>query len=201
MNTKIWGYARVSTKEQNLDRQIEELIKFGVEERNIFIDKQSGKDFNREAYKSLINYSLREGDLLVVKSIDRFGRNYQQILNKWKRITKSIRADILVLDMPILDTRKDKDLLGMLITDIVLQLLSYVSENERNTIKQRQAEGIAIAKARGKYLGRPKITKPENWNEHYTKWKNGEITAVECMKRLNLKKDTFYKFVKNFNNK
>ncbi|MFI3327270.1 MAG: recombinase family protein, partial [Clostridia bacterium] len=138
MNNKTFGYARVSTKEQNLDRQVEELKKYGIDERDIFLDKESGKDFNREAYQRLVNHSIRAGDIIVIKSIDRLGRNYEQILEQWRKITKELDVDIVVLDMPLLNTAKNKDLMGTLISDIVLQLLSFVSQKEREHIKQRQ---------------------------------------------------------------
>ncbi len=201
MNNKTFGYARVSTKEQNLDRQVEELKKYGIDERDIFLDKESGKDFNREAYQRLVNHSIRAGDIIVIKSIDRLGRNYEQILEQWRKITKELEVDIVVLDMPLLNTAKNKDLMGTLISDIVLQLLSFVSQKEREHIKQRQAEGIAIAKQKGKHMGRPTITFPENWEEYYIKWKNKEISSKSCQEVLGVKKDTFYKLVHQYESK
>lgn len=198
MEQKCFGYARVSSKEQNLDRQIKELLEFGIEERNIFTDKESGKDFQRKAYQSLIEHVLRQGDLLAVKSIDRLGRNYSEIKNQWKVITSDIGADIVILDMPLLDTRKSKDLVGTLIADIVLQILSFVAENERDNIKQRQAEGLAIVKAKGKHLGRKRMPPHPEWNIYYSRWKKKEITARECMKCMGLKKDVFYRLVKEY---
>lgn len=199
-NNRIYGYARVSTIGQNEERQIKALLESGVEERFIFVDKQSGKDFNREQYQVLKN-ALRENDILVVKSIDRLGRNYDMILNEWQDITKNIKADIKVLDMPILDTSKNKELLGSVISDIVLTLLSYVAEQERTYIKQRQREGIDIALKNGtktgKSFGRPKIEKPSNFDEVVLLWKNKKIKSKEAMEMLNLKPNTFYNLVKN----
>ena len=164
------GYARVSTINQNEDRQIQELIKFGVEEKRIYIDKQSGKDFHRPSYMKMLK-RLKKGDVLVVKSIDRLGRNYREIQEEWRIITHKRNADIVVLDMPLLDTTRSKDLLGTFIADLVLQLLSFVAENERMNIRQRQAEGIAAAKKRGVKFGRPPIPKPDNFDEMYKLWK------------------------------
>lgn len=202
MNNKTFGYVRVSSKDQNIDRQIKEMQDLGLNERDIFIDKVSGKDFNRQQYQAL-KQCLREGDLLYIKSLDRFGRNYKEIMQEWNIITKDIKADIKVIDMDLLDTTKNKDLLGTFISDLVLQVLSFVAENERKNIKQRQLEGIAILKAKngGKGIGRPKAEFPSNWNEVYTKWKDGEVTAVKAMDQLDLKKNTFYKLVKQFEEK
>lgn len=156
MKNKIFGYVRVSSKEQNEDRQLIAFKEFGIDERDIYIDKQSGKDFNREQY-NILKHILRENDVLVIKSIDRLGRNYNMIIDEWKDITKNIKADIVVLDMPLLDTRNNKDLLGTFISDLILQILSYVAEQERTFIKQRQKEGIAAAKNNNIKFGRPKI--------------------------------------------
>lgn len=194
MSSRIYGYARVSSKEQNEDRQIQALLDNGVEDRFIFVDKQSGKDFNREQYQVLKN-ALRENDLLVVKSIDRLGRNYNMIIDEWRDITKNIKADIRVLDMTILDTSKNKELLGTVITDIVLGLLSYVAEQERTFINQRQREGIDIALSKGVKFGRPKIEKPHNFDDVVFRWKNKEIKTKEAMELLNLKPNTFYNFI------
>ena len=167
-NIMVYGYARVSSKEQNLDRQIKELLQAGVEERNILKDKQSGKDFNRPAYNSLVGTEnttplLREGDLLIIYSIDRLGRNYTEIQNQWQYITKELKADIKVLDMPLLDTTVNgKSLDSTFVADLVLQILSYVAQKERENIKVRQAQGIAVAKEQGKHLGRPKAEYPAN---------------------------------------
>lgn len=198
----IYGYARVSSKEQNLDRQIVELKNAGVEERNILTDKKSGKDFNRPGYNSLVGTEnttplLREGDLLIIYSIDRLGRNYTEVQNEWKRITQDIKADIRVLDMPLLDTTTTGNSLDKtFVADLVLQILSYVANKERNNIKTRQAQGIAIAKENGIHLGRPKAKFPENWEPAYSNWKIGNTTATQCMKDLSLTRTTFYKLVK-----
>lgn len=196
MKNKVFGYARVSSKEQNEERQLSAFQKFGIDERDIYVDKQSGKDFNRKEYLTLKNI-LRENDLLVIKSIDRLGRNYDMIVNEWKDITKNIKADIIVIDMPLLDTRKNKDLLGTFISDIVLQILSYVAEQERTFIKQRQKEGILVAKNNGVKFGRPKIEKPQNFDIVVNKWKNKEIKSKDAMKLLGLKANTFYNMVKD----
>lgn len=198
MNTKTFGYCRVSSSMQNEDRQVEAMLDIGIDERNIFTDKASGKDFERPQYQMLKN-QLREGDVLVIKSIDRLGRNYKQIVEEWKEITNNIKAHIRVIDMPVLDTTRTEGLIGQVISDIVLQLLGYVAEQERAFIKQRQAEGIKIAKEKGKRLGKPPIQYPENWHEVYKIWQNQEITAREAMKRLNLKPTSFYKLAKGSN--
>lgn len=198
MTTKIFGYARVSSNEQREDRQIQALLDLGVDERDIYVDKCSGKDFNRPQYQTLKNH-LRKEDILIIKSIDRLGRNYKQICEEWNDICNNIQAKIKVIDMPTLDTTNDDNLTNKLINNIVLQLLSYVAEQERNFIKQRQKEGIEIAKTKGKKFGRPVISYPNNWHEVYKKWKEAEITAVAAMKQLNLKPTTFYKLAKQFN--
>lgn len=199
-----YGYARVSSKEQNLDRQIVELRNAGIEERNILTDKQSGKDFNRPGYNSLVGTDsttplLREGDLLVIYSIDRLGRDYSEIHKEWQRITKDIKADIKVLDMPLLDTTaNEKSLDSTFVADLVLQILSYVAQKERENTKIRQAQGIAIAKEKGKHLGRPKAEYPSEWQQYYIRWKNNEITATQCMIELSLTRNTFYNLVKRY---
>lgn len=198
MNTKTFGYCRVSTTEQKEDRQLQAMIEQGINERDIFIDKCSGKDFERPQYQALKS-QLRQGDILIIKSIDRLGRNYKQICEEWREITSDIKANIKVLDMPVLDTTRTEGLIGQVISDIVLQLLGYVAEQERAFIKQRQAEGIKIAKEKGKRLGKPPIEYPENWNEVYPIWIKKDITAREAMKRMNLKPTSFYKLVKNYN--
>lgn len=195
MNNKIFGYARVSSKEQNEERQLVAFKEFGIDERDIYIDKQSGKDFDRKQFY-ILKHVLRENDLLVIKSIDRFGRNYNMIMDEWKDITKNIKADILVIDMPLLDTRNNKDLLGTFISDLVLQILSYVAEQERTFIKQRQKEGISNALNNGVKFGRPKKEKPQNFDNVVSRWKNKEITAREAMALLGLKPNTFYHMVK-----
>ena len=186
------GYARVSSVSQHEDRQLIELLSYGVPDKNIYIDKQSGKDFNRSAYKKMY-CSLKKGDLLVVKSIDRLGRNYHEIQEEWRKITKKKGADIVVLDMPLLDTTNSKDLLGTFIADLVLQLLSFVAENERINIKQRQKEGIAAAKKRGVRFGRPPMTMPEHYEEYYKLWRDKKITAKEAAEILNVPLWAFYK--------
>ena len=199
-----YGYARVSSKEQNLARQIKELRAAGIEERNILTDKQRGKDFNRKSYNLLVGTDstaplLRQGDLLTVYSIDRLGRNYNEIMKQWQYITQEIKADIRVLDMPLLDTRSNGNSLdSRFVADLVLQILSYVAEKERENIKARQAQGIAVAREQGKHLGRPRATFPDNWNEVYPQWKNKKITAVEAMERMSLKRNTFYNLVKRY---
>jgi DNA invertase Pin-like site-specific DNA recombinase len=194
MINRTYGYCRISDKDQNEARQLKALSDAGVDERFIFIDKQSGKDFNRPQYKILKN-ALREGDLLIIKSIDRLGRNYKEILKEWQEITTDIKSDVRVLDMSLLDTTLHKDLLGTFISDLILQVLAYVAEQERQNIKQRQAEGIEIAKAKGKHLGRPKAQFPEGFDGVYTRWKNEQITAKKAMQELDLKPTTFYKLV------
>ena len=196
MSNKIFGYARVSSKEQNEDRQINAFKDYNIDERDIYVDKQSGKDFNREQY-NILKHILRENDILVIKSIDRLGRNYNMIINEWKDITKNIKADIIVIDMPLLDTTKNKDLLGTFISDLILQILSYVAEQERTFIKQRQKEGIASAKRNNVKFGRPKIEKPQNFDIVVNQWKNKKITGKRAMELLNLKPNTFYNMVKD----
>jgi DNA invertase Pin-like site-specific DNA recombinase len=196
MVNRIFGYARVSSNDQNEGRQIEALTAAGIDERFIFTDKATGKDFDRPEYQLLLR-ALREGDTLIIKSIDRLGRNYREIREQWGMITKELKAHIKVLDLPLLDTTTgNKDLTGTFIADIVLQILSYVAETERVNIKQRQAEGIRLAKEQGKHLGRPAAEFPPNFDAAYTSWKRGEITATKAMEILNLKKTTFYKLVK-----
>lgn len=204
MKNKKFGYGRVSSKDQNEIRQLLAFKEQGIDERDIYIDKKSGKDFEREQYQTLKNI-LREGDLLVIHSIDRLGRNYEQIVEEWKDITKNIKADILVLDMKeLLDTRQKKDLLGTFINDLILGLLSYVAQTEREKINSRQREGIDAYKRTGitktgRPYGRPTIIKPNNFDEVIRSWKNKEITAREAMRQLNMKPNSFYKYVKNNN--
>lgn len=186
----IYGYVRVSTKEQNEDRQLIALHEAGVPQKNIYIDKQSGKDFNRPQYKKLLK-KIKPSDLLYIKSIDRLGRNYEEIQNQWRIISKEKNVDIYVIDMPLLDTRRGKDLLGTFISDLVLQLLSFVAENERTNIKQRQAEGIAAAKAKGIRFGRPPKPLPDNFHDAYQKWKQGEITGTAAAKECDMPLSTF----------
>mgnify|MGYP001470572902 CR=1 FL=1 len=186
-----YGYARVSTKEQNEQRQIVALEEFGLDRKQIFTDKQSGKDFERTNYRKLVR-RLKEGDTLVVKSIDRLGRNYEEILEQWRIITKDKGAAIVVLDMPLLDTRKNRDLTGTLIADIVLQLLSYVAQTEREFIRQRQAEGIAAAKARGVRFGRPPLPLPDNFHMLHQAWRGQKITLRQAARACGMPTGTFY---------
>lgn len=188
---KIFGYMRVSTREQNEERQRLALLEMGVPKERIYMDKQSGKDFDRPQYRRLLR-NLNKNSVLFVKSIDRLGRNYTDLNEQWRIITKEKEADIVVIDMPILDTRQEKNLLGTFISDIVLALLSYVAENERANIRQRQAEGIAAAKARGVKFGRPEIIVPDNFYEIYKKWRRKEISVKEAAKACNLAKSTFF---------
>ena len=186
----IYGYIRVSTREQNEDRQVIALHEVGVPEKNIYMDKQSGKDFNRLQYKKLLR-KMKKDDLLCIKSIDRLGRNYEEILAQWRILTKDKGIDIMVLDMPLLDTRRGKDLMGTFLSDIVLQVLSFVAENERVNIRQRQAEGIAAAKARGVRFGRLPKPLPPNFRTVYQRWKHGEITGTEAAKECGMPLSTF----------
>lgn len=188
-----YGYARVSTKEQNEQRQIVALEEFGLDRKQIFTDKQSGKDFERTNYRKLVR-RLKEGDTLVVKSIDRLGRNYEEILEQWRIIAKDKGAAIVVLDMPLLDTRRNRDLTGTLIADIVLQLLSYVAQTEREFIRQRQAEGIAVAKAQGVRFGRPPLAQPKEFPAVHQAWLKKEISAREAARRLSVTHKTFLRW-------
>lgn len=188
--SKVYGYIRVSTREQNEDRQLTALRGIAVPEQNIFMDRQSGKDFDRPQYKRLLR-KMKKDDLLYVKSIDRLGRNYREILEQWRILTREKGVDIVVLDMPLLDTRRGKDLIGTFLSDIVLQLLSFVAENERANIRQRQAEGIAAAKAKGIRFGRPPRSLPENFSENYQHWKSGEITCTAAAKACGMPLSTF----------
>jgi DNA invertase Pin-like site-specific DNA recombinase len=192
---RVYGYARVSSTEQHLDRQIEALSAYGVEDRHIITDKQSGKNFDRPGYQTLKEQLLRSGDVLVIKELDRLGRNYEQIKAEWSDLRK-MGVNIVVLDMPVLSTADKSDLDKSLIASIVFELLAYLSEKERVKIKTRQAEGIAIAKQKGVKLGRPKAELPQGFAEEVRKWKEGKQTATETMQALNLKRTTFYKLVK-----
>lgn len=190
IKTKAYGYIRVSTKEQNEVRQVIALREVGVSEKNIYMDKQSGKDFNRPQYKKLLR-KMKKDDLLYIKSIDRLGRNYAEILEQWRMLTKDKGIDIVVLDMPLLDTRRGKDLMGTFLSDIVLQVLSFVSENERTNIRQRQAEGIAAAKAKGIRFGRAPKPLPDGFHDVYQRWKRGEITGTTAAKECGMPLSTF----------
>ncbi|MCI9417463.1 MAG: recombinase family protein [Eubacterium sp.] len=189
-----YGYARVSSREQNESRQLAALDEMNVPRNNIFVDKQSGKDFNRPRYQQLLK-KLRTDDLLYIKSIDRLGRDYREILEQWRILTKDKKIDIVVLDMPLLDTRRGKDLMGTFLSDIVLQLLSFVAENERENIRQRQKEGIEAAKQRGVRFGRPTQPLPEDFKHIYKKWMAKEITGVEAAKQCKVARSTFYRWV------
>jgi DNA invertase Pin-like site-specific DNA recombinase len=188
-----YGYIRVSAKDQNADRQLIALKNCNIEEKNIFLDKISGKDFNRPQYLRLLK-KLKQGDLLVVKSIDRLGRNYSEILEQWRKITKEIGADIQVLDMPLLDTGSmHENLTGVFISDLVLQILAYVAETERSFIKQRQAEGIAAAKVRGVRFGNARKELPNGFDEYFQRWKNGEISTRKAAEELQISHSMFYR--------
>lgn len=196
-----YAYVRVSTASQNIDRQMEEMFRQDIEFKNIFIDYQSGKDFERKNYQKLIK-KLKKDDLLVIKSIDRLGRDYNMILDEWKKITKIIEADIMVIDMPLLDTRVEgKNLVGKFISDIVLQVLSFVAQNERENIKQRQAEGIRIAKAKGVHMGRPNYVLPNNYEHVINKYIKREINNKEAQQLLNMSRGTFFKYLKIYKEK
>ena len=188
---EIYGYIRVSTGDQNTARQFAALQKLEISKKNLFVDKQSGKDFERPAYKKLVK-KLQEGDLLYIKSIDRLGRNYEEIQKQWRILTKEKKIDIVVLDMSLLDTRNGKDLLGTFISDVVLQILSFVAQNERENIHTRQAEGIAEAKAKGVKFGRPEMPLPDNFQEMYEAWKNREISVREAASNCGMPTSTFY---------
>ena len=183
--SNTYGYVRVSTKEQNEDRQMIAMREMGVPEKNIYMDKQSGKDFERPQYRRLIR-RMKKDDLLYIKSIDRLGRNYEEIQNQWRVLTKEKGVDICVIDMPLLDTRRGKDLVGTFLSDIVLQVLSFVAENERTNIRQRQAEGIAAAKARGVRFGRPPAPLPPNFHDVYQRWRQGRITGTAAAKECGM---------------
>ena len=197
--SQIYGYARVSSKEQNALRQISALQEFGVISDNIFVDYCSGKDFNRPAYRKLFN-SLRPEDTVVVKSIDRLGRNYNEIIDQWRNISKGKGAYIVVLDTPILDTRRDNDILGTLISDLILQIMSAFAQIERDFIKQRQAEGIAVAKSKGVKFGRDSLAVPDNFYNVFRKWKAGKISARVAGKLLNVSHSTFLKWAHSYSN-
>lgn len=190
MQSALYGYIRVSTREQNEARQWIALRNAGVPEENIILDKQSGKDFNRPGYCCLCE-KARQGDILFIKSIDRLGRNYNEILEQWRYLTKERGIAVVVLDMPLLDTRRGKDLMGTFLSDIVLQVLSFVAENERTNIRQRQAEGIAAAKAKGVRLGRPPRPLPKNYHSAYQRWKNGSITCTDAARECGMAISTF----------
>ncbi len=195
--SNIYGYIRVSSNDQNEDRQLIALNEVGVERKNIYLDKKSGKDFDRPQYKKLLR-KLKKDDLLYIKSIDRLGRNYEEILQQWSVLTKEKGIDIVVLDMPLLDTRRGKDLMGTFLSDIVLQVLSFVAENERTNIKQRQAESIAAAKAKGVKFGRPPFPLPDNFYEVYKAWRAGKLTLKEAANACHMPVGTFYGKARKF---
>ena len=200
MKTTIFGYIRVSTKEQCEERQMLALRSFPVPENQIFMDKLSGKDFNRPQYQKMLR-KLKRGNILVIKSIDRLGRNYEEILNQWRIITKEKQVDIVVLDMPLLDTRQTgKDLTGTFVADLVLQILSYVAQTERENIRQRQMEGIAAAKLRGVQFGRPRKPVPENFFLLKERWEKKEISSRNAAKELHIAQDTFLRWVREQEN-
>ena len=195
----VYGYIRVSSKDQKEDRQQIALKEVGVNLQNIYVDKQSGKDFNRPKYKKMLR-KLKKDDLLYIKSIDRLGRNYEEILQQWRILTKEKGVDIVVLDMPLLDTRRGKDLMGTFLSDIVLQVLSFVAENERTNIKQRQVEGIAAAKAQGIKFGRPPLPLPDNFYEVHKVWRSKKITLKQAAEACNMPVGTFYGKARKFEN-
>ena len=195
----VYGYIRVSSKDQKEDRQQIALKEVGVNLQNIYVDKQSGKDFNRPQYKKMLR-KLKKDDLLYIKSIDRLGRNYEEILQQWRILMKEKGVDIVVLDMPLLDTRRGKDLMGTFLSDIVLQVLSFVAENERTNIRQRQAEGIAAAKAQGIKFGRPPLPLPDNFYEVHKAWRSKKITLKQAAADCNMPVGTFYGKARKFEN-
>lgn len=192
----IYGYIRVSTQEQNEDRQLIALSQVGVVGKNIYMDKESGKDFNRPKYKLLVRH-LRENDILYIKSIDRLGRSYEEIIEQWRILTKEKKIDIVVLDMPLLDTRWGKDLIGTFLSDIVLQILSFVAENERKNIRERQREGIEAAQKRGVRFGRPIKPLPDNFEPVYNRWLSKEISGLEAARQCNMPPSSFYRKARN----
>lgn len=195
--SKIYGYVRVSSMEQNESRQMVALKQAGVAAGNIFMDKQSGKDFHRANYKKMLSM-LQNGDLLYIMSIDRLGRNYAEIQNQWRMLTKEIGIDICVIDMPLLDTRNGKDLMGTFIADLVLQILSFVAENERENIRKRQEQGIAATKKRGVRFGRPETHIPNNFGEIIKKWENGQIKFDDALQECNMSQATFYRRLREY---
>ncbi|ARJ37743.1 DNA recombinase [Sporosarcina ureae] len=197
MENRKFGYVRVSSKDQNESRQIDAIKSMGINDRDIFIDKQSGNNFHREQYQ-LMKRMIRKGDILYIHSLDRFGRSKDDILNEWQELTKEIGADIVVLDMPLLDTTKYKDSIGSFISDLILQVLSWLAEDERNRIRTRQREGIDSALTNGVKFGRPSIEITDDFIQSYDKWQSGEISAVKAMEEADMKKTSFYKMVKKY---
>ncbi len=194
----VYGYVRVSSIDQNEDRQMLAMEKVNVPKKNIYIDKQSGKDFERPNYKKLVK-KLKAGDLLYVLSIDRLGRNYRDIQDQWRILTKEIGIDICVIDMPLLDTRNGKDLMGTFIADLVLQILSFVAQSERENIKKRQAQGIAAAKARGVRFGRPETPLPDDFEYIIKSWEKGALSTTDALKKCNMSESTFYRKRREYN--
>ena len=194
---KIYGYIRVSSTDQNEDRQRIAMSDFGVDEKNIYMDKLSGKDFNRPQYKKMVR-KLKSGDLLYILSIDRLGRNYAEIQNQWRTLTKDIGIDICVIDMPLLDTRTCKDLMGTFIADLVLQILSFVAQSERENIKKRQAQRIAAAKAKGVHMGRPVKSLPDNFTDLVKSWEKKKISLEQVLKECNMSEATFYRRLREY---
>lgn len=192
-----YGYIRVSSRDQNEDRQLIAMREHDIPDKNIFLDKQSGKDFNRTQYQRMVR-KMKKEDLLYIKSIDRLGRDYEEILEQWRILTKEKGVDIVVLDMPLLDTRRGKDLMGTFLSDIVLQVLSFVAENERKNIRQRQAEGILAAKARGVKFGRPKVKIPDDFCEIVEAWERKEISIQEAIKKCGVSESTFYRRLREY---
>ncbi|MFD1926461.1 recombinase family protein [Sporosarcina siberiensis] len=197
MENRKFGYVRVSSKDQNESRQMDAMKSIGIGNRDIFLDKQSGKNFHREQYQ-LMKRIIRKGDILYIHSLDRFGRSKDDILNEWQELTKEIGADIVVLDMPLLDTTKYKDSIGNFISDLILQVLSWLAEDERDRIRTRQREGIDSALVNGVKFGRPSIEITDEFIQAYDKWQSGEITAVKAMEEADMKKTSFYKMVKTY---
>ena len=193
----IYGYVRVSSTDQNEDRQMLEMQRLKIKKKNIYIDKQSGKDFNRPSYQRLLG-KLKKGDLLYVKSIDRLGRNYKEIQDQWRAVTKEMEVDVVVIDMPLLDTRVYKDLMGTFIADLVLQVLSFVAENERVNIRKRQEEGIKAAKLKGVMFGRPMIKVPDNFGSLVKQWERGHIRAEDVAKECDMSIATFYRRLREY---
>lgn len=199
MLNKIYGYARVSSKSQSLERQLHALTEYGLQDRDIICDKASGKDFNRPNYQLLKTQLLRAGDTLIIKELDRLGRNYEQIKQEWQELI-SMGVELCILDTPILNTRNKSDLEKSLISNIIFELLSYMAEKERLKTRQRQAEGIKQARELGKHMGRPKMEYPNNWNEVHSRWQRNEITAKVAMEELNMKRTTFYNLARKCEN-
>ncbi len=195
--TTVYGYVRISGTDQNEDRQMEAMRKKGVEESHIYVDKQSGRDFNRPGYLKMMG-RLKEGDLLYVLSIDRLGRNYREVQEQWRVLTKEMGVDICVIDMPLLDTRNGKDLMGTFIADLVLQILSFVAESERDNIRKRQEQGIAVAKVKGVKFGRPRVQVPREFPEIVDEWERKEISFGEVLKRCGMSQATFYRKLKGY---